>query len=224
MHQQPILPNRPGWPEIAIGLVGYVVLLLAFGALFLQIPDEQASLRGIAGLASGGLACTGAFIAAMMYRIRNLETFGFRKVGMKWLLIGAAAGVIAYGLSFLVEHIYFSFITEPNTQADFQAAAKSGTLALVMTLIAGAIITPLGEEFLFRGVITNALNRYGFIAGVFGSAAIFGVAHGLSVITILAFMVGAIAAILYRQTESVWPGVVTHVVYNGLHLLYYSTM
>ncbi|MGB6117756.1 MAG: type II CAAX endopeptidase family protein [Mesorhizobium sp.] len=214
----------PGWLEIIVGLVGYVVLLAATAVILTRIPDEQAAFRGIVGLAAGGIACTGAFVVAMALRIRKFGPFGFRAVELKWLVIGAALGVAAFIASFAIEEIYFSFITEPNTQADFQAAAKSGFLAMIPLLIAGAIITPLGEEFLFRGIVANALNRHGFWAGVVGSALIFGAAHGLSVIFLLAFMVGVIAAILFCRTGSVWPGIATHVIYNGLHLLFYSTL
>ncbi|WP_340025037.1 CPBP family glutamic-type intramembrane protease [Paenibacillus sp. FSL K6-1096] len=39
-----------------------------------------------------------------------------------------------------------------------------------------------------------------------------------------AFMVGVLVAYLFRKTGSIWPGVVVHIVYNGLNLLYYSTL
>ncbi|MNL81925.1 CAAX amino terminal protease self- immunity [compost metagenome] len=57
-----------------------------------------------------------------------------------------------------------------------------------------------------------------------GSAAIFGVVHGFNVILFDAFMVGILTGILFRKTGSIWPGVVVHIVYNGLNLLYYSTL
>ncbi|MNC62666.1 CAAX amino terminal protease self- immunity [compost metagenome] len=120
--------------------------------------------------------------------------------------------------------MYFHFITEPNNQADFQTAAQGGTLSLFVLIITGAIFTPLGEEFVFRGVIANALNRYGAWAGVVGSATIFGVAHGFNVILFDAFMVGILTGILFRKTNSIWPGVIVHIVYNALNLLYYSTL
>lgn len=77
----------------------------------------------------------------------------------------------------------FAFITEPNTQADFQAAAK---------------------------------------AGIVGSAAIFAVAHGPSVILLDAFLVGILAGILFRKANSIWPAFVLHAVYNGLHRINYA--
>lgn len=214
---------RPGWPEIFVALGVYLLMLLALSLfLLLRIPEEQAGLRGIAGMALNGVAGTVALLAAFVIRIRDLTVFGFRRVALRWLLIGAALGVVAVGLSFLIEHVYFSLINEPNTQADFQAAARAGLLSLLVLVFTGALLTPFGEEVVFRGVIANALNRYGPWAGIVGSAFIFAAVHGPSVIFFNAFMAGILTGYLFRKTESIWPGLMTHVVYNGIWLVIYS--
>ncbi len=215
---------QPGWPEIAVALTTYLILIAALGLWMVQTSDEQAAMRGIVGMAANGVAGAIALLAAFAMRIRDFRAFGFRATERKWLLTGAALGVFAFGLSFIIEGIYFRFITEVNTQADFQAAAHGGALSLLVLLITGAFFTPFGEEVVFRGVIANALNRYGARAGVVGSAAIFAVVHGPSVILLDAFMVGILTGILFRETRSLWPSLVIHSVYNGLHLVYYSTL
>jgi hypothetical protein len=226
MSTQPLPPNgarQPGWPEIIVGLVTYVAMLLVISLFWLlRIPDDQAALRGIMGMALNGVAGTIALMAAYIVRIRSLRALGFRAAERKWLLIGAAMGLVALGLSLIIEHIYFSFISEPNNQADFQAAAQSGTLSLLILVFCGAILTPFGEEVVFRGVIANALNRYGAWAGVLGSAFIFAAVHGPSVIFFNAFMAGILTGILFRKTNSIWPGFMTHFVYNGAWLVIYS--
>lgn len=215
---------RPGWPEFLVGLLTYLVLGAVVVVWITQMPDDQAELRGIGGMAANGIAGCVALFAANALRVRDLAAFGFRAVDARWLWISAALGLAAFSLSFLIEYVYFLFITEPNTQADFQAAAQAGPLSLLILFVAGAILTPLGEEFVFRGVVASVLNRYGAWAGVVGSAAIFAIPHGPSVIFLLAFMVGIIAGYLMRRTGSIWPGIVVHIVYNGLHLLHYSTL
>lgn len=217
-------PLRPGLPELITGLVVYLLCLVLIVYWVVQIPDEQAGFRGIAGNAANGLAGLLAFLAAWAVRIRDFRAFGFRAVERKWLLIAAGLGLFAFGFSFLVEAVYFSFITEDNTQADFQAAAKAGIFSLAALVVTGGIFTPIGEELVFRGVIGNALNRYGALVGIILSAAIFGIVHGLSVILLLAFLIGLILGWLFWKTGSLWPCFVVHIVYNSLHLLYYSTL
>lgn len=215
---------RPGWPEIAVALATYVILIGALAVWLVQAPEEQPALRGIVGMMANGVAGTLAFLAAYAIRIRDLSAFGFRGAGPRWLLAAAALGCVAFGLSVVIETIYFQVITEPNTQGDFQAAAKAGYTSLITLLVAGAVATPVGEELVFRGVVANALNRYGRAAGIVGSAAIFAIAHGPSVILLNAFMVGILAGYLFRQTNSIWPAVILHVVYNGIWLVQYAMM
>ena len=215
--------KRPGLPEIAVALAIYLVIILGLGVWMAFTPDERAAGRGIAGMAVNGVAGTLALLGAYALRIRDFRAFGFRHAGLRWLLVGAILGVVAVGLSFVIEHVYFGLVTEPNTQGDFQAAAKAGVLSLTILVLTGAILTPLGEELVFRGVVANALNRYGGWPGVVGSALIFAAAHGPSVIFFNAFMAGILTGYLFRQTASLWPGFVTHVVYNGIWLLIYST-
>ena len=212
----------PGLPELAAALISYLLLLGLIGLLLIQITDEHAGLRGIVGMATNGVAGIFALSAAFVLRIRELRAFGFQGVERRWLFAGAVLGVVAIGLSLLIEHAYSLFVTGVNTQADFQAAARGGPLALIVIIFTGAVLTPLGEEIVFRGVIANALNRYGVWPGVVGSAAIFAVVHGPSVIMFDAFMVGILAGALFRKTNAVWPGLVLHVTYNGIWLLIYS--
>ena len=216
--------TRPSWPEILTALSLYVIGVVFLGVWMLQIPDDQAIFRINVGGAANGLIGFLALFAAYALRIRNLRAFGFRRTERKWLLVAVVIGIAAFGGCFVIEGIYYHFITEINTQADFQTAAQGGPLSMFILLITGAILTPLSEEFVFRGVIANALNRYGPWAGIVGSAAIFGVVHGFTVILLDAFMVGVLVAYLFRKTGSIWPGVVVHIVYNGLNLLYYSTL
>lgn len=217
-------PKRPGWLEITVALAIYVTGITLLAIWMMQTSSEQVILRvNMGGAVNGALGLT-ALLVAYALRVRDWHAFGFRAATRKWLFIGAGLGVVAFGLSFIIEGIYFHFISEPNTQADFQAAAKAGSLSLAMLLFTCAILGPLGEEFVFRGVVASALNKHGAWAGVVGSAAIFGLVHGPSVILLDAFMVGILTGIIFRKTGSIWPAIVLHIIYNALHLMYYATL
>ncbi|GGD40167.1 hypothetical protein GCM10011335_48570 [Aureimonas glaciei] len=51
----------------------------------------------------------------------------------------------------------------------------------------------MGEEFLFRGVVTTALLRYGAFCGVVGGALVFATLHGMNMIFPAALVIGLIA-------------------------------
>lgn len=205
----------PGWGEIAVGLAAYIVLLFAFALLMGLLPNGDPVLLGVVGSTAGGFVGVGAFALAAGLRIRSLKPFGFKSASPKWFFIAAALAVVGYGLNVAIQFASFTWFGSQNPQGILHAAAQGGTLPFVLSLIGGALFTPFGEEILFRGVIANALNRYGAFAGVVISAVIFGLAHGVSVILPIAIMVGVLSAILFRATGSIWPSVVLHCVYNA---------
>lgn len=214
--------SQIGWRETVAGLGTYFVLVVLIGVYLLHVPDEHAAWRGVFGMAANGIAGSIGLMVAFILRIRDFRAFGFRATESRWLFAGMALGVAAFGASFIIEAIYFSFINEPNTQADFQAAAKAGPFWLTALFMTGALLTPFGEECVFRGIVASAWNRYGPWASIVGSAVIFAVAHGPSVILLDAFMVGILTGVVFSKAKSIWPAFVLHAAYNGLHLVNYA--
>lgn len=86
-------------------------------------------------------------------------------------------------------------------------------MAVLATVFLG-ILTPIGEEFLFRGVVTNALLRCGPVIGVGLGGLIFALCHGINIVFPAALIVGLAASEVFRRSGSVWPGVIIHVIFN----------
>ncbi|MBF8193500.1 CPBP family intramembrane metalloprotease, partial [Nonomuraea sp. K274] len=234
-------PKAPEWPEVLAGGAVYVVSLVLVAVLLPLV--ENAAAAGVVGLVvSGamgliafavavlirirGLAAFGirrakprhfAFAVAVLIRIRGLAAFGIRRAKPRHFVVAAVLGFAAYLLGTIVAviHMHVSGDTQ-NVQTSYQAAAAAGWCSLVLALVAGAIITPLGEEAFFRGVLANALfARYHAWLAVVASAAVFAVAHGINPVLPVAFVVGVLAALLFRWSGSIWPGVVLHGVNNA---------
>lgn len=213
---------KPGWREILIAVGIYVVGVSVLGYWMLQQPDERAVLRiNIAGVANFALGAAG-LLGAYFYRVRNWQAFGFRPTPVKWIAYSIALGVIGFGLIFIVESVYFHFITEVNTQADFQTAAQAGLPSMLLLLFTGAVLGPIGEELVFRGVVQSALEKYGSWIALLGSSFMFAAIHGPSVIFVDAFVMGLFFGAVFRLSGSIWPAIILHIVYNGLNLIYYS--
>lgn len=157
--------QRTGWPEILIGFVAYAVLLVSFGLLMGLLPSNDPVILGVVGSTAGGFVGIGAFAAAYGLRIRALRPFGFRPVSPRWLMIATGVGLIGYGLNLIIQFTYQTWFGSSDPQSILHAAARGGPLPFLLSFLGGAIFTPFGEEILFRGVIANALNRYGAFAG-----------------------------------------------------------
>lgn len=214
----PVETKRPGWTEILVGLV--VMALLAYGLpVLLRLVGVRDGLSPVTdGLflsALSGIAGLGAFAVAARARGIAWSEFGVRPATGRWLLIGVAGGLVAFVVARVVSAVVY-YVTGPadNIQQPYIDAAGNGVFTLVLSLLFLAVLTPIGEEFLFRGVVTTALLRYGTVVGVVGSALIFALMHGLNIIFVTALVVGLIAAELRRRSGSIWPGVMAHVTNN----------
>lgn len=156
--------QRPGWPEILIGLVAYAALLVSFGLLMGLLPSNDPVILGVVGSTAGGFVGVGAFAAAYSLRIRALRPFGIRPVSRRWLMTATGVGIIGYGLNLIIQFTYQTWFGSNDPQSILHAAARGGPLPFLLSFLGGAIFTPFGEEILFRGVVANALNRYGAFA------------------------------------------------------------
>ncbi|MDZ4877214.1 MAG: hypothetical protein CLLPBCKN_006649 [Chroococcidiopsis cubana SAG 39.79] len=101
-----------------------------------------------------------------------------------------------------------------NIQGVYVQGGSGGTLSLVLATVFLGLLTPLGEELVFRGVITTALLRHGVVLGVVGSTLIFAIAHGFNIVFPAAVVAGLATTEIYRRSGSIWTAVVVHVVFN----------
>ncbi len=92
----------------------------------------------------------------------------------------------------------------------------TGVLGFVLSFIAVAITPALTEEFAMRGVVMGSLKEYGESFSVLLSAAVFALVHGNLVQIPFAFLMGIIIGFAVIKTNSLWTGVIIHLVNNGI--------
>lgn len=212
---------RPGWPEIAVG----VLALVAAGALLPLARPLTAGVDpvvyGLVLTAWSGVVGLVGFAAAALVRIRSWAAFSVRRTTWRWLALGLVGGALAFLLKGLLNTVVVALVgSEADPQAGYYDAAGGGVLPLVLTFVFLAVLTPVGEELFFRGVITNALLRHGPVIGVLASSVVFALFHGINLALPSALVVGIIAAELMRRSGSIWPAVLVHTVNNlGLPLV-----
>jgi membrane protease YdiL (CAAX protease family) len=217
--------TSPGWPEIVVGIAAMALVGFALPIVLLPRLDLSEAASGAALACLSGIAGLAGFGAAAAVRRRSWQAFGVRRASARWLWLGVAGGVVALLAKGLITPLFIALTDVPtDTQAGYAAGASSGLWFLVVTAIGLVVLTPIGEEFLFRGVVTTGLLRYGPVIATVGSAAIFAILHGVNVVLPAAFIVGIITAELRRRSDSVWPGVVVHAFNNSITVIAYALM
>ncbi|WP_204150067.1 type II CAAX endopeptidase family protein [Leptolyngbya sp. CCY15150] len=212
------LPNRVPRPRLPEGIVGLAVFIVIgyWGGSQLSRLELDPVAYGLVFTALSGVAGIAGFAAAVLLRIRSLSPFGVCRTSRRWLLIGVGAGVVAFRVKGLAVMAYTAITGDTaNPQTIYAEAGSGGGLSLILATVFLGLLTPLGEELLFRGVIANVLLRHGRpVFGVVSSALIFAYMHGINIVFPAALVMGLVGAELLRRSGSVWPAIVVHVVFN----------
>jgi uncharacterized protein len=207
-------PSRPGWLEIIVGLVVYAIVGFVGVSQFKRLGLDP-GVYGLILISWTGVATIIAFAVAAMLRVRSLSAFGVRRTSVRWLLIGVGVGVVAFVLKSLAILAWVRITGDTNNVQDVYAdGGRGGLLSLVLGTVFISVFSPLGEELLYRGIVTNALLRYGPFVSVVGSTVIFALMHGINNIFPAAVVAGLATAEIFRRSGSIWPGLVVHFVFN----------
>ncbi len=217
-----------GWQAL-VGLLLYGALSLVLGLLLLAVLAPGGLTDGLASpavlssvpftLGSVAIAGVAAAAAALPFAGGGRRAaLGLVPATGRWLAIGAAAGLAGMLVNRGVIWLYVTVTGDTsNPQAGLAAVATDGAIGAFLLLVAlGAVLVPIGEELLFRGLLQGWLRRFGTAVAVVVAAAVFGVAHGFNVVLPAAIVLGVLLGIVRERSGSIWPAVVGHAVNNGV--------
>jgi hypothetical protein len=145
-----------------------------------------------------------------------------KKIEHYWLTAKALLLDFIIGWLILIYAI-FGLGADPST---FQSIIPldGNFLSLVISLIAIAVFTPIIEELLFRGYVLDVLSEaYGKWFSIIVSAILFGLIHVDPLRVFNAFFGGVIYGYVRVQTNSLWPSIILHSLWNA-HLIILVTL
>ncbi len=90
----------------------------------------------------------------------------------------------------------------------------SGIRQIVVFVLVAAFIGPFAEELFFRGVLYGFLRRFGVVAAIIGSSALFVAAHLSGGIALTHALGALVFAAAYEYEKNIWVPVVIHVLGN----------
>ncbi len=144
----------------------------------------------------------------------RLREFGLPVLWLKGGCLAALILTVTWGVMPLLEGLFPS-----SGVADWVSRSMYGwgELALPLALFWGAVVAPLVEEVLFRGLIFRSLcNRFDARMACVISSVIFAASHGYSATGFVSvFLMGAAFCWIYHRSGSLALAMMTHACING---------
>lgn len=184
--------------QVTVGLVS------AGGGANMTAWLEQYSAQLSVGIGAAAVVVTYPFMYRLFKRecipeispiVRRNNTKRIRRFGAGIFLW---AGVTALGLNLAMNYLHIFQSSDAYTKvSDIQYS-----VSLPVGIVVYGILTPVGEELVFRGVLYNRLKKYTSpFAAIIVSALIFGLYHGNLVQLVYAAVMGMCMAVLYESYE-----------------------
>lgn len=209
--------GRPDFP----GLVPAVAILaVAVGAqyaatqLWLAVVGPGVGLVALSGLANltglGAVAALGFWVAGRRPRWGTTPGVG---TGF-WVAVAACAGGATVVLGDLATLVAWAYPMPPAWASLFRSLSGEPWPVTLFTL---ALVAPVTEEALFRGLLLPAFaGRWGRWPALVLSSALFALFHFNVWQALPAFLAGLYLGHLYLATGSLLAPVVAHGLFNGL--------
>ena len=231
--------HRVSGPPLPPGPGGVLPLLLSFGLVVFLLAGFLTMGTIVESLRPGGLddpmnlLLVGLVIFPLtIYVGLRLDPAGFDTL-RNGLGVGPVRPVtagfgLAFGLAALlpvaeIENLMSHFLpraVEEQT-AMLKLIAFDGWLGHLAKVLALAVITPVGEELIFRGIMLRWLRRsYGRLISIVVSAVLFSAAH-LSLTSFVGFLcLGLALGWIADRAHSALPTIGAHAAYNAVPFLF----
>lgn len=172
------------------------------------------------GLAISSVVVYGVLVALTVWAARAygnpLDALGLRAFPLKWTGIAVGLIFLVLGLALLLEPLLHA--GEEQGYAPDVWRPDRATAFFVNGVVAATLV-PLAEELFFRGLGVRALAFLGSAWAILATAVVFGLGHGLLVALPVFVAFGAALGWVRVRSDSVWPGVVAHGLFNALALI-----
>ena len=207
-------------------------LLIIFSGFFLA---DFLELFGLSEDVSWELMGTLVYIAVLAMTVGYISWEGDLSRTLQMFKIGSfrIGLILLIGLPFVItvidivatnfyDILYIMLFGTPSVpEIVYYVDDSEYDLILVLSFVSMVIAAPIVEEILFRGYILDAIRKiHGDTVAVLGSAGLFGLLHLEPYVVGMASLGGVIYGWVRIKTGSLWPSIVSHMVWNFLVFLY----
>ncbi|MCA9044844.1 MAG: CPBP family intramembrane metalloprotease [Planctomycetaceae bacterium] len=178
------------------------------GTLRLRLPS-QSRMEGISDVVS--------FIANP---VKALFRRMLRRPGLGMMVVGFVLPIVLLPISLeLINSLSWFFPPAPPGMDRVMEGMQSSQVPVWLSLVAFAVAPAFCEELAFRGFILSGLqkSRNKWVP-IIVSAVLFGMIHLIPKQIFNASLLGLVLGLLAVRSRSLWPGVIFHLIYNGMQV------
>jgi membrane protease YdiL (CAAX protease family) len=206
-------------------LLGWSILVAALAALSyaanLAGGDPPKDVLYQWTTAVGGLIQYAIILAVVLLLSRGIApaTLGLRRPD-SWARAAGwiVAALVAVWVIGAILNIFLKAGEEQGLVPDGWDSSRAAPFIANFVVVAG--VAPFVEELTYRGLGFAAVrDAYGAVAALVVTALAFGLAHGLVVALPVLTIFGLILAWLRLRTDSVYPTMMLHALFNGIALI-----
>ncbi len=249
LRQIPKTPDRPGLPELALVVVGLLLLSLLLSWLFRGMLGSETLEAALAASLASLVSCSAVLAGLAWRKPTRFKALGLELVQFpKQLGFGLITALAVWPMATLLImpagfHIIkfvvkwgwdLNYTLQPHSLLR-EMSESSTTTSLCLIIAIAVVITPLVEEIVFRGLIQGALTRLyrsRWLAIVM-TAAIFAALHltvrenvaaGESSLAQLEtipplFLLGLVLGYAYEKSRSLYRPICIHLGFNALSVV-----
>jgi sodium transport system permease protein len=216
-----LLQDRKPTPTAAGAIFCGIVILLVYFFMGLAMPqwkDFGGFVRSTLVVQLAAVA-TPALLMTIMLTTSPRKTLLLRCPAWPTLLAAALLAVAAHPVSQAIQevvlHLYPVNPGMEKSLTEFARALKEPPLWQVALVFAA--LPAVCEELAFRGFILSGFRQLGHKwRAIICSALLFGFIHGIVQQAMVACLMGLVIGLLAVQSGSILPGMIFHVIHNGL--------
>jgi hypothetical protein len=222
--------------DVVVALVLYLLLMVLFQGLVAAAlgasQDDASPGTPLVFLGAGGVTFLYVSLTVRGKLGQSMRTLGLQAASRRNLVPSLALYVMAFLpivavaelWRFVLEVLEWSVDRQPPVKTYAKAIAEGDPLTIAGLVLTGVALAPFFEEMLFRGLLFGLLRRrWGFGPGMVASGALFALYHFNLLALVPLFVVGALLAVVYEKTRSLWWAMLWHGVFNGVNLLLMAT-